>query len=104
MIPLTWARVVYAADAWAAREAMSTDERRLLSAAIAAIKNGSEDGAFIAEDEDGTVIRQMSAQQVHVQYAVKFWAIGRVLLITFIEIRHWEPLDDSPTMGTLRRR
>jgi hypothetical protein len=66
MIPLTWTRVVYSTDSWAAREAMRTDERRRLSAAIAAMKNGPEDGVCIAEDADGTVIRQMSAQQVHV--------------------------------------
>lgn len=40
------------------------------------------------------MIRQVSVCELHVQYTVKDWAIGRVLLITTIEIRHWEPLDD----------
>ncbi|RRR68051.1 MAG: hypothetical protein EI684_18070 [Candidatus Viridilinea halotolerans] len=100
MQPLRWARVVYARQAYAMIQTMGNEHRRLFDAAIAAIKNGPDDGQFVAKEADGTIIRQFSAQDVHVQYAVKFWTIGRVLLVTLIEIRHWEPLDDSPPLGT----
>jgi len=52
----------------------------------------------------GEVIRQVSVQDLHVQYTVKYWSIGRALLITMLEIRHWEPLDDTPALGTKRQR
>lgn len=105
MQPLTWARVNYTAAAWRAKQQMSDEERALLDRAIAFIKHGPEDGIEIGrDDDDRTVIRQISVRQVHVQYTVTFWQVGRVLLITTIEIRHWEPLDDGPTLGTKRRR
>lgn len=105
MQPLTWDRVVYNRQAWHAREALSSTHRQLLDSAIDCIKNGPEDGLPVGEDDqDGTVIRQISVRELHVQYTVKYWQIGRVLLITTIEIRHWEPVDDGLTLGTKRRR
>jgi len=103
--PLTWARVTYSATAWRVKQQLSDEERELLDIAIDFIKNGPEDGIEVGKDEDdGTVIRQVSVRQVHVQYTVKFWQVGRVLLVATIEIRHWEPVDDGPTLGTKRRR
>ncbi|PDV96810.1 hypothetical protein [Candidatus Chloroploca asiatica] len=105
MRPLTWARVNYAMRAWQVRQQMSADERSLLDSALAFIKHGPEDGLVVGTDEgDGTVIRQVSVRQIHVQYAVKLWQVGRVLLITMIESRHWEPLDDGPTLSSQGRR
>jgi len=101
--PLVWARVVYSRPAWQLKEEASDAHRWLLNIAIDFIKNGPDDGIPVGEDaEDGTVIRQVSVQELHVQYTVKYWPIGRALLITTIEIRHWEPLDDTPTLGTKR--
>jgi hypothetical protein len=99
--PLVWARVVYSRQAWQLRLEMSDVYRRLLDIAIDFIKNGPDDGIPVGEDDaDGTVIRQVSVQDLQVQYTVKYWPIGRALLITTIELRHWEPLDDTPTLGT----
>lgn len=104
MQPLAWARVMYNRQSWHAKQELSDEQRMLLDIAIAFIKNGPEDGIVIGTDAaDGTVIRQVSVREIHVQYAVKYWHIGRVLLVTTIEIRHWEPLDDGPTLGTKRR-
>ena len=101
MQPLVWARVVYTRQAWQLKEETSDEYRRLLDIAIDFIKNGPDDGIPVGEDdEDGTVIRQVSVQDLHVQYTVKYWPNGRALLTTTIEIRHWEPLDDPSTLGT----
>ncbi len=101
MQPLLWARVVYTRQAWQFKQALGDAHQRLFDIAIDFIKNGPDDGIPVGEDDaDGTVIRQVSVQDLHVQYTVKYWPVGRALLIATIEIRHWEPLDDTPTLGT----
>jgi hypothetical protein len=93
--------VVYRQQAWAITNALSASYGRLLERAIAFIKHGPADGIPVANDEqDGTVMRQISVHDRHVQYTVKYWPIGRALLMITIEIRPWEPLDDTPTVGT----
>ena len=91
MKQLTWARVVYAHEAYAVREAMDQEHRRRLDRIITVIKNAPEDGLFVRQAPDGAVLRQMTGADTHVVYAVKYWEIGRVLLIVTIEIRDWEP-------------
>ena len=66
-------------------------QRRLNICDLLVIKNAPEDGKFYALAPDNTRLLQITGANMHVIYAVKYWPIGRVLLIVTIEIRDWEP-------------
>ncbi len=93
MNPLIWARVVFSPQADAIRQRMDQAHIHRLKRVIQVIKNAPEDGLFSRETPDGTVLRQMTGMDTHVVYAVKYWTVGRVLVIVTIEIRDWEPRD-----------
>ncbi|NJO81895.1 MAG: hypothetical protein HC828_03330 [Blastochloris sp.] len=101
---ITWARVIYERQAYAVREAMTEEERERIDRVIEVIKNAPEDGSHYANASDGTILRQMTGGNIHVIYVVKHWAIGRVLGITTIEIRDWEPLDTGDVQGATKKR
>ncbi|PDW03567.1 hypothetical protein [Candidatus Viridilinea mediisalina] len=90
MKPLVWARVVFSPAA--------DRVRQRLARVISVIKNGPEDGHFAGYDANGHVLRQMTGADTHVIYRVNFWPIGRVLLIVWIEIRDWAPLESGSTL------
>jgi len=89
--PLTWARVVRSPRADAVYQQMNDAERARFDRIIAVIKNAPEDGKFYAMAPDNARLLQMTGANMHVIYTVKYWPIGRVLLIITIEIRDWEP-------------
>jgi hypothetical protein len=89
--PLIWARVALSPRADAVHRQMNDAEHARFGQIIAVIKNAPEDGKFYALASDNTRLLQMTGANMHVIYAVKYWPIGRVLLIVTIEIRDWEP-------------
>lgn len=95
MQPLVWARIAFSPHADAVRRQMDQTHRDRLDRVITVIQQSPEDGDIYGTMTDGTRLRQKTGADTHVIYAVKYWPVGRVLLIVFIEIRDWEPLDDS---------
>ena len=91
MKPLIWARVMRSPRADAVYRRMNNAERARFARILAVIKNAPEDGKFYALAPDNTRLLQMTGANMHVIYGVKYWPIGRVLLIVTIEIRDWEP-------------
>lgn len=91
MKPLIWARVVRSPRADAVYRRMNDVERARFARILLVIKNAPEDGKFYALAPDNTRLLQMTGANMHVIYGVKYWPIGRVLLIVTIEIRDWEP-------------
>ncbi|MBP1469000.1 hypothetical protein EYB53_025045 [Candidatus Chloroploca sp. M-50] len=98
MKPLIWAKVVFSPAAERLRQQLDAEHRRRLARVISVIKNGPEDGSFAGHDREGHALYQMTGADTHVIYQVTFWPIGRVLLIVFIEIRDWEPLETNPPL------
>lgn len=90
MQPLIWAGVPHGPRADTVYRRMSAAERARFDRIIAVIKNAPEDGKFYALAPDNTRLLQMTGANMHVIYAVKYWPIGRALLIVTIEIRDWK--------------
>ena len=91
MTTLTWARVALSPRAQATLEQLTEAQRVRFWQIVSVIKNAPDEGAFYMRNSDGSIARQMTGADTHVIYTVRFWPIGRVLLIVLIEINDWVP-------------
>jgi hypothetical protein len=87
----TWARVALSPRAQAVLDTLTPAQRTRFWQIVSVIKHAPEDGAFYMRNADGSISRQMTGADTHVIYTVRFWPIGRVLLIVLIEISDWQP-------------